>query len=377
MKKRWSILLLFLCLVAVSATASAQTAYEAAKEYLTLKLGTSHSLETQDLGAFFFTYNLQNGDVAIQGKTTDGTTQITTWIQNGFDGFFPSLSILAAYEEIQSLLDDGEQFVFLLLSNNTEVEQVAMSADEAQNLLDMLSDEQDTYFQHLNGLWTCLNCSTMNTGEYCTQCGKNKYYSVEIEWKCLNCGRVFSDEEPEFCMDCGTSMGAQQGSTSTVPESDSGKAQEGAPQRGILNSRLATRTGPGTQFEEPGTFFAAGDEIIVYSIAYDVNNVAWIQTEVNTNKGKMRVYSGLKRVDGLDISQLHVEQNLNMPCTLEWDYAPKYGPGPDYATYDFTFKSGRTFTIKDTEGDWAMIEFYAQGDEQWYHLWLPMLYLSF
>lgn len=162
-----------------------------------------------------------------------------------------------------------------------------------------------------------------------------------------------------------------------VSYSSSGSVDEISPQRGVLNSRLATRTGPGTQFEEPGTFFASGDEITVYSIAYDVNDVAWIQTEINTNKGKMRVYSGLKRVDGLDVSQLYVEKNLDIPCRLEWDYAPKYGPGADYASYSFTFRSGRTFTVKDTEGDWAMIEYYAKGDAQWYHLWLPMLYLSF
>ena len=153
--------------------------------------------------------------------------------------------------------------------------------------------------------------------------------------------------------------------------------EEGAPQVGVLNDRLSTRTGPGTQFEEPGTFLSAGDEITVYSIAYDVNNVAWIQTEINTNAGKMRVYSGLKRVDGLNVDKLHVEENMDLPATLDYDYAPKYGPGADYASYSFTFRAGRKFTVKDMEGDWAMIEFYAEGDKQWYHLWLPMLYMSF
>lgn len=154
-------------------------------------------------------------------------------------------------------------------------------------------------------------------------------------------------------------------------------AKEGDPQVGVLNDRLSTRTGPGTQFEEPGTFLSAGDEITVYSIAYDVNGVAWIQTEINTNAGKMRVYSGLKRVDGLNVDKLHEEGNLNLAATLDYDYAPKYGPGADYASYSFTFRAGRKFTVKDTEGDWAMIEFYAEGDKQWYHLWLPMLYMSF
>ena len=80
----------------------------------------------------------------------------------------------------------------------------------------------------------------------------------------------------------------------SMASADTGNAlvEEGAPQVGVLNDRLSTRTGPGTQFEEPGTFLSAGDEITVYSIAYDVNNVAWIQTEINTNAGKMRVYSG-------------------------------------------------------------------------------------
>ena len=39
--------------------------------------------------------------------------------------------------------------------------------------------------------------------------------------------------------------------------------------------RLATRSGPGTQYTEPGTFLSAGHTVTVHTKSYDSRNGIW------------------------------------------------------------------------------------------------------
>ena len=49
------------------------------------------------------------------------------------------------------------------------------------------------------GAWTCPECGSQNTGNFCPECGTAK--PVSPEWTCPNCGTV---SEGNFCPECGT-----------------------------------------------------------------------------------------------------------------------------------------------------------------------------
>ncbi len=61
--------------------------------------------------------------------------------------------------------------------------------------------------------------------------------------------------------------------------------------------KLATRTGPGTQYDEPGTFNVAGQWIHILAKHYDVNDVCWVKCEIPTSNGTIIAWTGWKRFD--------------------------------------------------------------------------------
>ncbi len=70
----------------------------------------------------------------------------------------------------------------------------------------------------------------------------------------------------------------------------------------MATTRLATRTGPTTEYTEPGTFYLEGSYVKIVSIAYDENGVPWVQCEISEGYGLMRVYTGLKRFDAATVA---------------------------------------------------------------------------
>ena len=136
-----------------------------------------------------------------------------------------------------------------------------------------------------------------------------------------------------------------------------------------LNQRMATRTGPGTQYSEPGTFFSEGDKVKIISYTTDVNGVKWVQAEINVRGKLMRVYTGLKRFSGVDTGRLCREERMNIVATLDSDITPAYGPGWEYAEYDFTLRKGSQVMVLDYESGYDMCEFYVNG--KLYRAWFP------
>ena len=64
------------------------------------------------------------------------------------------------------------------------------------------------------------------------------------------------------------------------------------------NQKLATRTGPGTQYDEPGTFLYAGASVTAVARAWDsYNEIWWVQVDFAEGSSRYRVYTGLKRLN--------------------------------------------------------------------------------
>lgn len=90
-----------------------------------------------------------------------------------------------------------------------------------------------------------------------------------------------------------SSSKAQQSSSRTSQSSS--RTQQGG--YALAIQKLATRTGPGTQYAEPGTFNVAGQWIHILAKHYDVNDVCWVKCEIPTSNGTIIAWTGWKRFD--------------------------------------------------------------------------------
>lgn len=190
-------------------------------------------------------------------------------------------------------------------------------------------------------------------------------------WYCPQCGRL---NDGNFCPKDGqanplSSSSSSSGSSTPV------KTKE----QGLATQKLATRSGPATEYTEPGTFKVSGSYVTIVSIAYDENNVPWVQCELNVSGGLMRVYTGLKR---FDTSTFNLD---NVPC--ENYYSPytahvtdpcnlRYGPGNEYSLMSgYQLNAGKHVVVMTIENDWAQVEF-TTSNGNLCRGWVPCSYLD-
>lgn len=140
---------------------------------------------------------------------------------------------------------------------------------------------------------------------------------------------------------------------------------------GTLSQKMATRTGPATEYPEPGTFGAKGDSVRIISVTFDENNVPWVQVDLNAGRKHMRVYTGFKRIADVSLNSIPREFNYGLEQTLTEDYEPMCGPGTNYSAYSYTLRKGRTVIVQDYENGYAMCDFYSKSDGRWNRVWIP------
>ena len=141
------------------------------------------------------------------------------------------------------------------------------------------------------------------------------------------------------------------------------------PRTASLLQRMATREGPSTGYAEPGSIISAGDNVSVLSLAYDVNDVPWVQVEFSYRGGLMRAYTGLKRVDIdaglLPLDEAPVEARVAQTATAY------RGPGTAYLPFSFTVPAGTEGLMYNREAGYAQFSFTDTEDVQ--HLvWIDM-----
>ncbi len=135
-----------------------------------------------------------------------------------------------------------------------------------------------------------------------------------------------------------------------------------------LSQRAATRSGPGTRFDEPGSFFQAGKEVKVISKVYDeYNNVWWYQIEFKYSGSWYRVYTTESRVD---VNASRVPQEPAIYDPLDTQKALKkvkvrFGPGMEYAEFSPTVvHEGVRCDIYAIENGWVQIEYTDYGSPE-------------
>ena len=122
------------------------------------------------------------------------------------------------------------------------------------------------------------------------------------------------------------------------------------------SQRLATRTGPGTKYDEPGSFLSAGASVTAVSRAWDsYNEIWWVQVDFYADSSRYRVYTGLKRLN-VNVGSLPEDRSLGTGSVL---YASPawYGPGPGYKACSLNVPSGVRVTVWGQENGYSMVEF--------------------
>ncbi len=171
----------------------------------------------------------------------------------------------------------------------------------------------------------------------------------------------------------GTYTGSRQKSQSVNPSLilPSGSAFAGIP--AYPNRKLATRTGPSTKYDEPGTF-SFKKPVTAMSKAYDTeNNIWWIQVQFVYSGKRYFAYTGLKRFDGLDISLLPEDQVIGT-CYFSTAAEAFYAPGEDAARMKRDIPAGTYCSIyalvQGTDSDYIQVDFYDSGLGQMRRAWV-------
>lgn len=134
-----------------------------------------------------------------------------------------------------------------------------------------------------------------------------------------------------------------------------------------LLKTVATRSGPGTRFDQPGAFFSAGDPVNVVTQANDgVRN--WYQIEFQYKEKWYRAYT---TESYLDIGNLVFPAEPDRDAPLMSLKAQKYtreiyfGPGEEYAVFTKTaIHPGTKLDIYAIEGDWLQVDYTDYGSTE-------------
>ena len=138
----------------------------------------------------------------------------------------------------------------------------------------------------------------------------------------------------------------------------------------LTKERLATRSGPGTNYTEQGSYFQAGTWVKAISAAYDSSNkVWWVQVELTYNGELRRVYTGVKRLQ-MSADQVPAEEaECEAVVTRSvWGY---WGPGYGYSMYGDKIPAGTTGTVWQREGLYAQFEFFDKAKQKLCRVWVP------
>lgn len=192
---------------------------------------------------------------------------------------------------------------------------------------------------------------------YCPQCGNENYYN--------------------YCPMCGTAKPVYPSSQTNGWNTN---YTSYAYMTAALNSRLASRTGPSTNYDEPGSFFNAGTSVTVLSRAYDSrNNIWWVQVEFKYSGAWYRVYTGVKRFNYLNLNFIPEEYQIG-ECRLAHSMTGRYGPGTGYAAIKRplpAYASCAVYGYADGgNGDYVQIECYDSGLNQYRRAWVPVSAVS-
>ena len=141
-----------------------------------------------------------------------------------------------------------------------------------------------------------------------------------------------------------------------------------------LLMKLATRSGPGTEYAEPGTFFGnnwQSQTVKVLRKSYD-GSIWWVQVDFrNGSKSSYRVWTGVKRVD-VDLNKVKEDQRI-CDCDIYPTSDTWFGPGGNYAKANISINRSAVGTIRGKENGFVDVEYWYEDDgyDGSHRIWIP------
>ena len=141
-----------------------------------------------------------------------------------------------------------------------------------------------------------------------------------------------------------------------------------------LTMALATRSGPGTEYAEPGTFFKNSWEqqtVLVRKKWWD-GSIWWVQVDFrNGSKNSYRVWTGAKRVD-VDLNKVKEDARI-CDCDIPPTSDTWFGPGGNYAKANISIPRYAVGTIYQMENGYVDVEYWFEDDgfDGSHRVWLP------
>ena len=135
---------------------------------------------------------------------------------------------------------------------------------------------------------------------------------------------------------------------------------------------LATRTGPGTQYTEPGTFLTAGQQVKVHTKVWDdVNELWWVQVEFFAEGRIYRAYTTASRLN-VDLTTVPEESVLEYTYLIDNGYGYA-GPAYGHAYYsDWYLVRETNCRIMEVEEDFALIDTTSCYPAAFVRVWVPI-----
>ena len=134
-----------------------------------------------------------------------------------------------------------------------------------------------------------------------------------------------------------------------------------------LNQRMATRSGPGTQYtEELGTM---PQETAITLIEYVTTGVPWGLVEFYRNGQKVRAYTGMKRINAYGPVAQGTQDYYELSLSQSTDVY--YGPGYDYARRAESVGRGTLLRVYGYENGFAICD-YKRGTS-WVRAYFPVI----
>ncbi len=132
-----------------------------------------------------------------------------------------------------------------------------------------------------------------------------------------------------------------------------------------LNQRMATRSGPGTQYTEELGIMPENTEIKL--IEFVTTGVPWGLVEFYRNGVKVRAYTGMKRINAHGpVAQGTLDY---YEVVLSRDTPVYYGPGYDFGQRKDTVRAGTTLRVFGSENGFIICD-YKSGKE-WVRAYFP------
>lgn len=145
--------------------------------------------------------------------------------------------------------------------------------------------------------------------------------------------------------------------------------------RATLRQRIATRTGPGTKYTEPGSFLKEGATVTVHTKVWDhANEIWWVQTEFTYSGRSYRAYTGSWRMN-VDLTRVPEERPLET-VSVTRSTSVYAGPGSGYASWRDSVSRGTTATLIEVENGYGHIECWNSREGKPWRVWAPLDCLS-